>query len=124
MLDSGASHLFVTESMVKSHKWLAAITEVMSIHLATGIQAVLDSMCTIPKVFCDTGRQAITQHITCLLVKNLSYDIILGMDWLKTTNPVIDCVACPLELTVGDNMYIVLALPVNSIAYVTLSSLK
>ena len=57
-------------------------------------------------------------------MKNLSYDITLGMDWLKSTNPVIFWVACFLELTVGANLHIALAFPVNSVANVTLSSFK
>ena len=46
------------------------------------------------------------------------------MDWLKSTNPVIDWVACSMELTMGTNLHTVLALLVNSIANVALSSLK
>ena len=46
------------------------------------------------------------------------------MDWLKSTNIVIDWVACSLDLTVGAKLYEVLALPVNSISKVALSSLK
>ena len=46
------------------------------------------------------------------------------MDKLKSTNPVFDWVDCSLEFTVGTKFRIVLALPVNSIANVALSSLK
>ena len=46
------------------------------------------------------------------------------MDWLKSPNPVIDWVACSLDLTVGAKLHTVLALPVNSVASVALSSLK
>ena len=57
-------------------------------------------------------------------MQNLSYDIILGMDWIKSTNPAIDWVNSSLELTVGANHHILLALPVNSITNLTLSSAK
>ena len=57
-------------------------------------------------------------------MKNLSYDIVLGMNWLKSTNPVIYWVACSLELTMHDNLHTVLALPINSVANVTLFSLS
>ena len=50
-MDSGASYSFVAESVVKPHKWLGDSTEHMSIHLATGSEVVLDSMCTVPIVF-------------------------------------------------------------------------
>ena len=35
--------------------------------------------------------------------EKLLYDTILGMDCLKSTNPVINLVVCSLELTVGAN---------------------
>ena len=57
-------------------------------------------------------------------MKNLSYDIIVGIYWVISTNPVIDWVACFLESTIGANFHTILTLPVNSVAYVTLSSLK
>ena len=100
------------------------IIEPMYIHLATGSEVVSDPICTAPIVFCDIGGHAITQYVTCYTVKDLSYDLFLGVDWLKATNPVIDWVACSLELTVGANLHTVIALLVNIIANVALSSLK
>ena len=46
------------------------------------------------------------------------------MDWLKSTNPVIDWVACSLDLTLGANLRTVPALSVTSVANVALFSLK
>ena len=57
-------------------------------------------------------------------MQNLSFDIIVCMDWLKSTNSVIYWVACSLELSVGASYHTVLALPVTSVASVTLSSVK
>ena len=54
------------------------IIELISIYLATGGEVVLDSMCAAPIVFYDIGRHIVTQHITCCIMRNLSYDIILG----------------------------------------------
>ena len=62
----------------------------ISIFLATGSEVVLDLMCFVPIVFCNVGGFAITKHVTCHIIKKLSSDIILGMNWLKTTNPVIN----------------------------------
>ena len=45
------------------------------------------------------------------------------MVWLKSTNPIIDWVACYLELTVGDTVHNLLAFTVKSVANVSLSSL-
>ena len=46
------------------------------------------------------------------------------MDWLKSTNPIIDWVIRYLELTAGAKKHTILSLPVNIIANVTLSSVK
>ena len=57
-------------------------------------------------------------------MKYLSYGVLLGIDWLISTNPVEIWVAFSLELTMGAKWHTVLALPMNSVANVTLSSLK
>ena len=82
------------------------------------------SMCTVCIVLCDVGGHAIIQTETYWIMKSLSYDNISVIDWLKFTNPVINWVVCFLELTVGDNLHTVVALPINSVANVTLSNLK
>ena len=99
-------------------------TEPMSICLATGNKLVLDLICTIPIVFCDIVGHAITQYMPCRIIKSLFYNNNLGMYWLKPTNPVINWVACSLELTLGDTLHTVFPVPVNSVANVTLSNLK
>ena len=43
----------------------------MSIHLATGSEVVLDSLCTVPIVFCDIGGHGITQYVLCRIIKYL-----------------------------------------------------
>ena len=54
--------------------------------------------------------------------KNHYKKIFLGMDWLESINPIVDWVACSLELTVGGFLHTVLALIVNSIVNVILLS--
>ena len=77
-------------------------TELMHICLATGNEYILDLICTIPIVLYDITRHAIALHITFWIINKLSYDAILGMDWLKSTNSIIDWLVCSMELTVGD----------------------
>ena len=86
--------------------------------------AIAKGLGPIPIVFYDVCECGITQHMTYWIMKDLSYDKIVGIGWLKYTYPVIDSVACSLDLTVDDDLHAVLALPVNSIASMTLSSLK
>ena len=61
MVDSGASHSFVTEFGVKSHESLVDSIELISIRLDTGSEVVSDSMCTIYIVFCSIGGHETTQ---------------------------------------------------------------
>ena len=46
------------------------------------------------------------------------------MDWLKSTNQIINWVACSLGLPVGAKLQTVIALPVTNVANLALSSLK
>ena len=110
--------------MVKSHYWLVDYIEPMFICLAIGGEVVSDLMYTVPIVFCDIGGHAIKQYVPCQIIKNLQYDKILGMDWIKSTNPVIIWVFFSLHLTVGAQLHTVLSLPVNSVANLALSILK
>ena len=80
MLDSGASHSFITESVVKSYKLLVDSTKTMSIYLAMGSKVILDSIYTVSIVFCDATIHSITQHVTHQVIKKLSYDIVMGID--------------------------------------------
>ena len=70
-------------------------------YLNTGVEVLLDSICTVLKVVCDIGGHAIIQYVPCQITKNLQYNIILAMDWLKSTNPLIDWVVFFLDLTVS-----------------------
>ena len=71
MIDSGASFSFVALFVVKSHEWLVDIIELMSIHLATGIEIFLDSMYSVPLVFCDISGHTITQYLPCQIIEYL-----------------------------------------------------
>ena len=78
----------------------------MSIHLTTSSEVVLDSMCTVPILFCDVSGNVTTEYITCQIMKSLSYVyLVLGMNWLKSTNLVVDWGAYSLELTMGAKLH-------------------
>ena len=71
--------------------------EPMYICLANGSEVVSDLICTNLIVFYDLGGHAINQHVFCLIIKNLQYVIVLGIDWLKSTYLVIDWMVCSLD---------------------------
>ena len=51
-------------------------------------------MYTVPIVFYHIDGHTITQNLPFWIIKNLQNDIVLGTDWIKSTNLVIDWVAC------------------------------
>ena len=57
-------------------------------------------------------------------MSNLSYDIIIGIYLLECTNTAICLVVFSLDITYGNNLHPILAFLVNSVAYMTLFSLK
>ena len=59
LINSGASHLFVIEFMVKLHYWFIESTELTSIHFDTGCEVVLDLMYIVTIVLCGIGWYAI-----------------------------------------------------------------
>ena len=94
--------------------------ELISIRLATGSEVISDSMYNIPTIFCDVGGHAIKQQVPCQIIENLQYDVVLDIDWLKSTNPVIDWVAFSLNLTGGAQVHIIIALLVKSVDNIAL----
>ena len=50
--------------------------------------------------------------------------MVLGIDWLKSTNPQIDWAACSFTCVVNGNSHVLSALPACKVAQVELSSLK
>ena len=53
IIDSGESHSFATELVVKSFCCLVHSTAPISIHFAISSEVVLDLMCTVTTVFYD-----------------------------------------------------------------------
>ena len=50
MINSGMSHSFIVESMVKSHKWNIDSIKPISIGFAISSEDISESMCTVLKV--------------------------------------------------------------------------
>ena len=57
------------------------------------------------------------------MVEHLSNDLVLGMDWLKRWNPVVDWVGCTLSLKLATGSVDVHALPKEQAARVEVCSL-
>ena len=70
MINNGASHSFVADSVVELHKWFLGSIKLISICLDKGSEVILD-LYTILVVFYDVSRHVITQHVTCQIMKEL-----------------------------------------------------
>jgi Retroviral aspartyl protease len=83
LLDSGSTHSFVNPSVLYGLNYIVIETELMVVMLAEGTRVVTDSKCVNLKYslqgheFCDDVR--------VLGIK--SYDMILGIDWLRQHRP-------------------------------------
>ena len=61
-------------------------------------------------------------HVPCRVVGVLAHDLVLGIDWLRQWNPVVDWVASSMTVKVGSVQYAVQTVPSRSTAKVELCS--
>ena len=64
--------------------------------------------------------------VNCRVLPQLNYDVVLGVDWLQSTNPSIDWQACTVEVNCGEHggTHVLHALPTKPVAKVELCSIK
>src|SRR3954463_7093772 len=84
LIDSGATNSFVSERFVKLHDFQTDRIETKKIRLANGQVITADQRLTAGKEI--PGRKKRMD----LIVIQLGYDAILGVDWLAVANPSID----------------------------------
>ena len=82
--------------------------------------------CLVLLIVC--ADKGITLHtVVCYRVlPNLNHDIVLGIDWLRASNPVINWQACTLSVECAEHQGAVTlhALPTSPVAKVELCSIK
>ena len=66
--------------------------------MADGKSFDCDSVVSIELLFgTGMGNGSLQLPVTCYVSQDLSSEVILGVDWLWTHNPVIDWVACTVK---------------------------
>ena len=90
LIDSGATHCFVSEALVAKFGLPVKPGAGMDVTLADGSQVLASQTCLVPLVVCSARCQALHCVVECRVLPQLNHDIVLGVDWLQATNPVID----------------------------------
>ena len=86
----------------------------------------LHHMCLVPLIVCADRGIALHTVVRCRVLPSLNHDVVLGIDWLQASNPVIDWQACTLSVECAEHQGAVTlhALPTSPVAKVELCSIK
>ena len=90
LVDSGATHCFVYEALVTKFGLPVKPGVGMDATLADRSQVLASPTCLVPLVVCSANCQVLHCVVECRVLPQLNHDIVLGVDWLQATNPVID----------------------------------
>ena len=88
LIDTGASHSFVSVDFVRTHDWSTELrTRAMEVQTPLGKQVLVDRICKDRKV-----RIADRDLAVDLTVLDMcDFDVLLGLDWLTTHHAIVDC---------------------------------
>ena len=117
-LDSGATHSFVSQAIIDKHGLPVHQVDSMQVTLADGHVVHSKAACVVPLVVCAEQECALYSAVSCCVLDNLSSDVVLGIDWLQSCNPVIDWFAYTVVLPVQDEQVpqVLAGLPVGPVA--------
>ena len=90
LIDSGARHCFVSEALVTKFGLPAKPGVGMDVMLADGSQVLALQTCLVPLVVCSACCQTLHCVVAFHVLPQLNHDVVLGVDWLQATNPVIN----------------------------------
>ena len=82
--------------------------------------------CLVPLSVCADRGIALHTVVCYRVLPSLNHDVVLGIDWLRASNPVIDWQACTLSVECAEHQGAVTlyALPTSPIAKVELCNIK
>src|SRR5690349_5611402 len=85
LIDSGATSCFISSQFVSKYKLFVTQSDNKSVRLANG--EIVNSSQLIKNAIIKTDSKSVQID---LIVLNVSYDCILGINWLTKVNPIID----------------------------------
>ena len=83
MIDSGATHFFVSSSLLARSQLQLQPAPNLPVRLADGSVVTSSATCNVPLFIAD----ALHVHVHCRVLDDLSHDLVLGMDFLQAHNP-------------------------------------
>ena len=116
MVDSGATHCFISPHIVSQAQLPLQSAPSMIVTLADGTQLTSSHSVDFLLILHDQHM-----HINARTVDNLSHDIVLGMNWLNAFNPVIDWQS--YSITFPSTQLTLSCLPSSKVAPVEVCSL-
>lgn len=87
MIDSGATHNFMSVRTAERSRLKLQNCNVMRVRLANGV-VVFSKQCVSASV--SFGQGVVHRDVAFRVVPELNVPVLLGMPWLRTTNPAID----------------------------------
>ena len=98
----------------------------MEVTLADGSQVSALHTCLVPSIICADRGIVLQTVVHCRVVPLLNHDIVLGIDWLWATNPVINWQACTVSVECAEHQGGVTlhALPTSPVAKIKFFSIK
>ena len=90
LVDSGATHCFMSEALVAKFGLPVKPRVGMDITVADRSPVLASQTCLVPLVVCSAHCQALHCVVEYHVLPQLNHDIVLGVDWLQATNPVIN----------------------------------
>ena len=90
LVDSGAMHCFVSATLVAKFELPVKPGGSMDVTLADGSYVSTSHTCLVPLVVCANRGRALHCVVKCHVLPELNHDVVLGIDWLQATNPMID----------------------------------
>ena len=91
LVDSSATHCFVSATLVAKFELPVQPRGSIDVTLADESSVSASDTCLVPLVVCAGCGSAFHCMVKCCVLPELNHDIVLGIDWLQVTNPVIDC---------------------------------
>ena len=118
------TYSFVSSAIVQQYGWLLETCEQILVQLAYRSQVVFYSICLVNLTVCNIRSGTLSELIENHIIQSLSYDTILGFDWLFTCYRFIDQWACTLLVQILSRDCLLTGLPCNFIANIQIASLE